>query len=346
MFENIGNRKAIRNTVTGRNKETEDKLHPRPSSTSSAGPTPFHRAQSFIPRDTQTTPRFQFRWLIFDNNGSFNGWFDWLPLWMRVGYWSPVVIIALVLYYGGLIWWRPRPLVFESMISTSGAAEEEVFGIPKSIAYDLCLFLWGIFVVVYAKINMGSIWWLFISFTGWSWSLLTLRAGLEFGAWATSSILEKNAVAMKLAFWGSALRFAAVTNASIVCAVWNAILLPVIYFVSMPPGEKRENFRKFNFGFFMTNIHVLNFPMAVVNTVYGTRIRVFTVSDLWVGYFVLGLYSILYFFVMDRIGMHFYPILCPRTAFCVVSIAGILGLKYYLFLKWNELISPDTIGAK
>ncbi len=253
------------------------------------------------------------------------------------------MIVALVFYYGGLLWLRPRPLVFEPMIITPGVVEDEIFGIPKSIACDLVVFLWGVFVAVYAKVNMGSIWWLFISFTGWSWTLLTLRAGLEFGAWVASSITFQNAIAMKLAVWGSSLRFVAVTNASIVCTIWNVVLLPVIYFVSLPPGEKRENFRKFNFGFFMTNIHVLNFPMAVVNTVYGTRVRVFTMSDLWVSYFVLGLYSILYFFVMDRIGLHFYPILCPRTAFCVVSIAGILGLKYHLFLKWNELISSETV---
>jgi hypothetical protein len=58
--------------------------------------------------------------------------------------------------------------------------------------------------------------------------------------------------------------------------------------------------------------------------------------DLWVAYAVVLLYSVLYYFLMDRLGMHFYPIFSPRTAFSVISIAGVLGLYYFLFLKWNE----------
>ncbi len=58
--------------------------------------------------------------------------------------------------------------------------------------------------------------------------------------------------------------------------------------------------------------------------------------DLWVAYAVVLLYSVLYYFLMDRLGMHFYPIFSPRTAFSVISITGVLGLYYFLYLKWNE----------
>ena len=63
------------------------------------------------------------------------------------------------------------------------------------------------------------------------------------------------------------------------------------------------------------------------------------IIDLWVAYLVVLLYSILYFFLLDRLGLHFYPIFNPRTAFSVVSIFGVLGLYYFLFLKWNEYMS-------
>ena len=331
------------------NKNSKSKPKGRPN----AGATPFHRRQSYIPRDKpETRPRF--KWHFYDNNGSFNGWFDWLPLWMRVGYFSPFVVAALMFVYTAIVWFRPLPLEFApSALENSTTIHDDAnsfhfMGMPKETAMDLFLFCWGVIVVVHAKVTLQSIGGFFISFTGWSWSFLTLRAGLEFSAWAAASLFNNHEFATQLAIAGSSLRFVAITNACVVCTIWNCILLPIIYFVSMPPGEKRDNFRKFNFGFFMTNIHILNFPMAVVNTIYGSRVRVFTMSDLWVGYLVCVVYSIVYFFVMDRIGLHFYPILCPRSAFSVVSMFGVLGLYYFLFMKWNEIISsqldvPSTV---
>lgn len=318
----------------------------KPAATTSrgrAGATPYHRRESFLPQARRWK---QFRWLIYDNNGSYNGWFDWLPLWMRVGYFSPFVIVSLMFFYSAIYWYRPQPLHFDATVYdetisiSSGDKQVDYFlfsGIPKTAAADLAIFTWGIIVVVHAKLSLGSIGAFPISFTGWSWLLLTLRAGLEFAAWGATT--HKFLTLGKfLATIGSSLRLVAVTNACVVCTIWNFILFPIIYFFSIKEAEKRRNFLKFNFGFFMTNIHVLNFPMAIINTVYGSQVRLFTFSDLWVAYLVIMLYSIVYYFVMDRLGMHFYPIFCPRSAFCVGSIIAVLGLYYYLFLKWNELI--------
>ena len=126
---------------------------------------------------------------------------------------------------------------------------------------------------------------------------------------------------------------------SVVCTIWNFVLLPIIYFKSIPKGEKRRDFMRFNCGFFMTNVHVLNFPLAFAGIMSGDRVRQFTYSDLWVAYFVVVLYSFLYYGVMDRIGLHFYPIFNPRTAFSVISIFCVLGLYYALFKQWNEYLS-------
>lgn len=303
---------------------------------SNAGPTPFHRRSSYLPQDTKK----RFKWLIYDNNGSFNGWFDWLPLWMRVGYWSPFVVLSLVFVYTAIFLFKPAVLEFPpTVLEKLDVGEPRYFmGMPKETAIDLSIFIWGIVVMVQAKISLGSIGAFPISFTGWSWVLLTSRAGLEFMAWVATRH-DADHLAGKLATIGSSIRLVTITNACIVFTIWNFILLPIIYFKSIPEGEKRRNFLKFNFGFIMTNIHLLNFPMAFVNILNGGRVRLFTMSDLWVAYLVIVLYSILYFFVMDRIGMHFYPIFNPRTSFSVVSIVGVLGLYYFLFLKWNEYIS-------
>ena len=308
---------------------------------SRGGATPYHRRESFTPQAKRWQ---QFKWLIYDNNGSYNGWFDWLPLWMRVGYFSPFVVVSLMFFYSAIYWYRPQPLHFEATVYETVVSGKEVDRLldimPKTAAFDLAIFLWGCIVVVHAKITLGSIGAFPISFTGWSWLLLSLRAGLEFTAWAATT-LEYLSLGKLLATVGSSIRMVAVTNAGVVCTIWNFILFPIIYFFSVPPGEKRQNFLKFNFGFFMTNIHIINFPLAVMNTVYGSQIRLFTFSDLWVAYLVILLYSIVYYFLMDRLGMHFYPIFCPRSALSVVSIVGVLGLYYYLFNKWNELISSQ-----
>jgi hypothetical protein len=71
------------------------------------------------------------------------------------------------------------------------------------------------------------------------------------------------------------------------------VLFPIMYFISLPAGEKRRNFLKFNLGFFMINIHLLNLPLAYLNVLSGERVRQFTHSDLWVSYLVVMLYSII-----------------------------------------------------
>jgi len=55
-------------------------------------------------------------------------------------------------------------------------------GMPKETAIDLFIFIWGIVVIAYAKMTLGSINAFPISFTGWYWILLTSRARLEFMA--------------------------------------------------------------------------------------------------------------------------------------------------------------------
>lgn len=259
---------------------------------------------------------------------------------MRVGNWSPLVVMALIICYTSIIKFKPT---LEFAPIALGKLNEEIvyfIGMPRETIIDLAIFLWGIIVMVHARISLGSIGAFPISFTGWSWILLTSRAGLEFSAWVLASKYNNILLATKIAAIGSSIRLVTLINACVVCTIWNFVLFPIMYFVSIPKeGDKRRNFLKFNFGFFMTNIHILNFPLSCMNIINGDRVRMFTVSDLWVAYLVVLLYSMLYLFVMDRLGLHFYPIFNPRTSFTVISFVSVLGLYYYLFLKWNEHIS-------
>lgn len=143
------------------------------SSSSAAGPTPFHRRVSYIVPYDRKHRRFQ--WLIYDNHGSFNGWFDWLPVHLRVGYWSPIILLALVVCYTSIIVFKPSPLEFAPFVILSSFLDEQAVSLlfidgimPKSTVIDLFIFVWGILVVIIAKMNLGSIGAFSMSFTGWS----------------------------------------------------------------------------------------------------------------------------------------------------------------------------------
>jgi hypothetical protein len=293
-------------------------------SSSGAGPTPFHPRSSYIQHD-DVERRPLFKWHIYDNKGSYNGWFDWLPEWMRVGYWSPIAVASIICFYSAVCLYMPHPLEFPVTRTT------DLFWCA-----DVAIFAWGVFVVVHARISLGSINAFYISYTGWSWFILTARAGLT----AAAPLVESSfpSLAASAATLGSSLRFPTVVAATITFTIWNFVLLPIIYFKATPPGEPRERFLRFNFSFFMTNVHVLNLPLALVNTIFGDGARIFRFSDLWVGYLVVMLYSMVYLLVLDRLGLHFYPFFCPRSAACGLSMGLVVLLYYCLYLCGNELI--------
>ena len=316
---------------------------------------PYHRRQSWVTQQQRAASlqvskkvKFQFpKWHFLDNQGSFNGWFDWLPLWMRVGYWSPIFVSFLIGFWYSLVAFKPTPLEFPPALPSSVAAStrtgEEDFNPWFLIDCFVCC--WGVFVVCHAQYTMGSISGFYISYTGWSWGIMTARAGLE----AVAQLLPPryNTLSKTLATIGSALRFPTAVAAVITFTIWNFILLPLIYFGSMEPGsDKRKSFLKFNFGFFMSNIHLANLPLSMMNTIWGPTARIFAESDLWMGLLVAAVYSALYLFVLDRLGLHFYPIFCPRTGLSSFSFGAVLYLYYYLWQQGNQAImylNPDLL---
>eukprot|EP00567_Pseudictyota_dubia_P005933 CAMPEP_0197452696 /NCGR_PEP_ID=MMETSP1175-20131217/32735_1 /TAXON_ID=1003142 /ORGANISM="Triceratium dubium, Strain CCMP147" /LENGTH=284 /DNA_ID=CAMNT_0042985763 /DNA_START=49 /DNA_END=899 /DNA_ORIENTATION=+ len=284
MFENFrsGDSEEARDDV-GEVSKTSSR--PRRLSTRDAFHAFAHRRKSWLSVD-EKEHRPLFKWHIYDNNGSYNGWFDWLPLWMRVGYWSPAAVLFLIGFYGSMWQYRPRPLQFPAVVDRNVEFDGTYFW----WLMDCFVFVWGVSVVAYARYSMGSMAAFGISYTGWSWTILSARAFLE----AASKVLatSRPGLALKMATWGSSLRFPAAVAAFVTFTIWNIVLLPIIYFKATPPGKKRRNFLKFNFGFFMTNVHILNLPLAMINNVYGGTARTFGQSDLWVGYLVVALYSV------------------------------------------------------
>mmetsp|Transcript_23072 Transcript_23072/g.74709 ORF Transcript_23072/g.74709 Transcript_23072/m.74709 type:complete len:159 (-) Transcript_23072:441-917(-) len=125
------------------------------------------------------------------------------------------------------------------------------------------------------------------------------------------------------------------------------MLLPILGLFILPP-HARSKFLRFNFGFFMINVHIANLPLAAVNTLFGDGARPFTSSDLHAALIVVGLYSALYLFILDRLGLHFYPMFCPRSNTCAITIGLLLLLYYYVLRGANATMagwSPPPAGA-
>jgi len=119
-----------------------------------AGSTPFHHAASYLTLDTK---QHRFDWLLYDNDGSFNGWFDCLTPWMRVGYWSPFVILSLLAVYIAIfLCKKPQPLEFSAIVLHKLDKLLPAFWEDLAQPFiDLCIYLWGIVVMVYTKKSFG-----------------------------------------------------------------------------------------------------------------------------------------------------------------------------------------------
>ena len=287
-------------------------------------------------------------WLLFDNNGSWSGWFDFLPRELRVGPWHPTAFLFLVLLYASLVALRP-PLDYPI---TSAAA-------PAYGAWwwaDVGVVSWSAVVVSVSWRRYGGGWPYAISYTGWSWVLLTARALLT----ALGTLLDpsESRVALALARAGSALRFPAFAGAVVTFAIWNFVLVPMLLML-LPVREQSEAdaarrthkkgsqwhsrgpFLRFNFSFFMSNVHIANLPLASLNVVYGAGARVLGTPDLWIALVVVGGYSLLYLGLLDRIGMHFYPMFSPRSRACLVAYVALFAIYFGIYEACRRWLATD-----
>ena len=281
-------------------------------------------------------------WHVYDNDGSYNGWFDWMPRWMRVGPWHPTAVLMIIMFYSAVVLLRPP------MTNKFPIVQTDDFG----LAADVAVIAWTSFVVAKSWRRYNGARPYVISFTGWSWTLLILRAGCSA---ASNLLLNRSPAAVQgfaqplglaLGIAGSALHFPAFVGAVVTFSIWNLILFPLLYFFAKKRTSfmTRKQFLRFNFSFFMTNIHFFNLPLACVNVVFGCGARPLEDVDLWLGFVVAALYSIVYLFGLDRLGLHFYPIFNPRTAFSGISY-GLLFLLYYQIFKLGNYVIALQLGC-
>lgn len=205
--------------------------------------------------------------------------------------------------------------------------------------------MWGIVISVHMvrRYTWAPV---FSTYTGWAWHLLTLRALMSCTASALRATLgPQSAATSATGYTAEVLRFPALANASTTFAVWNAVLLPLFAFLHKD-RVKRSQFLAWNSSFGMVNVHVLNLPLALAVTALGgieAGVRPLLNIDLWWAAALTLLYGLFYLLVLDRLGIHLYPILSPRSHACVIVYSLILALMYGCWRGWNTALCEHAV---
>jgi hypothetical protein len=285
-------------------------------------------------------------WVLV-KGGSFLNLFDFVPHHYRHGPWSMPALLGLptlmYLLAVGAIWVdQEKPAEgwwTDDMLTLSYEAYTWEW------YYTVSAFGWMTYICwnVYAKSPLhGSAW---ISFTLWSWTLMTLRHGLCVLAPFVVSSGESSMVILL----AEMLRFPCLLSASMTFFIWNFVLFPVILVFFIRDATKRWQFFGYMTNFRLTQLHFFNIWFAVSNGALISPMRTLHLGDLVVAVTMIVVYMCWYYFVLDRLGIHLYPIFTPRSSFVVLAWGLILVVCVGGYHFWKNvlesLISADGDGG-
>ena len=277
-------------------------------------------------------------WHFFDPNspwvlvheGSLMGVFDFVPKHLRVGPWTALAPVYISIMVAKLIYWMPQRSTFhldDEMLSAHPIAYSEFW------FYNIITMFWMKLVLAASLRRRGP--GILATFTIQSWITIMIRHGLS----ALAPFLPRKHFLLCL---NELLRFPALATASITFFYWNFILAPLIYCNFKTP-EKKLDFLKFNFNFRMIQVHFFNIIFAIMNTIVTSH-RPFQFIDLWCGLAGSIGYSLMYLLVLDRIGVHLYPIFSPRTKWSLLSWTALMGTYVVVYIFWNRIISSGRLS--
>lgn len=241
------------------------------------------------------------------------------PLWLREGPWKVGALLYIPLLIALVVALSPVALRAAPSYLPSVAGE------PAPRAWlTASAMAWTILVMAYMFATTGS--WPMVTFTMLSWTMLTLRFACVLGApWSR-------------ALWllGEALRGPALLNSVFLAGVWWFALVPLIAYFSRTAHARRA-FLKFNFSFFLVNVHAANVPLGVLS--HSVAPRTLTLFDLWTTLAFSAAYVLFYLGVMDPKGLHLYIILSPRSHFAPVVYSALLGAQLCIFSSLGGSLS-------
>lgn len=277
-------------------------------------------------------------WVLVPN-GSFGGHFDWVPAHYRVGPWSAAAIgywfaICYLAVLAGCYYYcchrdfalaQPRQMQDFSSMEYPAAYSAKWWYHAGGCA-------WMLFIVYMILIQSPAGYRAWATYTVLSWTLLALRHGL-------CAALPWRPDLVRAVEWT---RFPCALAHTVVFAVWNFVLAPYLYVVVLGDDpEKRRGFVRFFTSFRLINLHVVNLLLCALNVGWASPPRRLVYADLYVAAVWMILYMAFYLFVLDRLGVHLYPIFSPRVGGMVVaSWTGSIALYLATFYGWRQLLHP------
>lgn len=250
-----------------------------------------------------------------------------VPESLRVGPWSRLgmsyLFIVLCSVCMGLAWWRTQPI--QSMDLEYDAVGTTLW------YYNVVGFIWTTHVSMAVFLGpVGLKAW--ATFTMWSWTFLNLRYGLS----ALAPLTSKGAMLLSFLEYS---RFPTLILATVTFVMFNFVIAPFIYFFGMKTPQKKANFLKFMTSFRLMQLHGFNIFLAIGNCVVASPSRELNVGDFFMSLLVVLLYLLFYLLVLDRIGVHLYPVLSPRTPWLILPLTFLICTFIGGFFFWNEILS-------
>lgn len=251
--------------------------------------------------------------------------------WLLLSTWVLAISISIVLYVT-----VDANIKFRASHNDTGIMEDFVGGkFYKAFTvewyYNIGFFLWMNFVSwkIYSFHSSFGAW---VSFTMWSWTIMSIRHGLCSIAPFFPSVRLLT----------GALRFPVLLSASITFGIWNFVLMPTIT-LGFLKGERRHKFIRWAFTWKLCQIHVFNILYAYLNCVWAEpNAQPLHLGDANAGVIYILAYISFYYLVLDRIGVHLYPIFSPRTCICIPSWIMTAAICVGNYKVWNSILSANA----
>jgi hypothetical protein len=278
---------------------------------------------------------------ILQEDGLFLPMFNFVPKHLRTGPWSPIATLTLFALMYSIVMiliganiqqqqqQQQRGRLGGWMIDDFQMAPDAYQAYTIGWYYNVCAFLWMCYVSwsVMTESALSTIAW--VSFTLWSWTIITIRHGLCVVAPFLPSIRV-------YCEW---LRLPVLLSASVTFGVWNFILLPGITLFLITDPIRRKNFLSYMTNFRLTQLHIFNIGFATLNGYYIEPRRPLHVGDINIITIYMTLYLLFYYCVLDRVGIHLYPIFSPRASWVIFSWILLVSICMAGYQFWDTALS-------
>ena len=198
--------------------------------------------------------------------------------------------------------------------------------------YNVAISIWMLCIMVLVLVGP-------VSYRGWatytvqSWTSLWIRHVLcALVPFSSSWALE----------WAEYLRFPVACSATCTFVVWNFVIFPYAILFGLKTAEQKKRFYNFAFSFRLVQIHFFNIVFCVLNILWASPPRPLEWVDLNFAVISAVIYMAWYLLVLDRLGIHLYPVFTPRVWWAVIPMWSLLLLIYLgTFNLWKYLIATS-----